>query len=329
MMLNEKNTDPFWPGEEPEQSEPVMLDSVQRVMKEIRDRKARGGRISGISTGYITLDAYLDGLRPATMTVIGARPKMGKTAFALGIARNLVKDGAPVSFFSLEMPEDTLTQRLISIEADVTHERLTRGLYDDAEGRRIEAACRAVSELPLRIHDGRIPISDIENTARRDVEYHGAKVVLIDYLQLVKSGKKGGRYEQVTEISMEIAELRKKLNVPIIVTAQLNRAAGERANVQDWKKFVAENSRPNETDLRESGQIEQDADALLFLHRPEVYLEKAKPLGAVPDMDFEAAMTKWRSRAEVIVHYNRSGRTGSIMYRFDGPLMSFSELTLL
>jgi replicative DNA helicase len=301
--------------------------ATDSIMKAIRERRTRGGGISGVSTGYPKLDEYIDGLRPATLTIIGARPKQGKTAILLSIIRNVCKAGIACAFFSLELPKDEIVQRLIAMEANIDFSLLTRGRYDDHEAALIEDAAIEVNRWPLIIDDaGGLTPSALATRARTAVNVDGARVVFIDYLQRITPEKGSKRYEEVTAISMAIADLRKTLNAPIVCAAQLNRKLVDRSTKTDWSKFTAESTRPNDGDLRDSGQIEQDADALLFINRPEVQLKLIEPTELDEIPDWEAQCMKWRGRAEIIVHYNRSGRSGIVNFRFSGPVMRFDEL---
>ncbi|MGA7323539.1 MAG: DnaB-like helicase C-terminal domain-containing protein [Rhodomicrobium sp.] len=246
----------------PETYGPI-TEALDGVMAAIRARKALGGRISGISTGYPKLDELIDGLRPATLTIIGARPKQGKTAILLCILRNLCKRGIPCVFFSLEMPKDEVVKRFIAIESQVDFSRLTRGRYDDEEAIAIEDSAIEVDRWPLIIDDaGALTPSGIAYRARNAVNVDGCKAVFIDYMQRIAPEKGSKRYEEVTAISMAMADLRKTLNVPIVCPAQLNRKLVDRSDKVDFSKFRAESTRPTDGDLRDSGQIEQDADAL-------------------------------------------------------------------
>jgi replicative DNA helicase len=296
------------------------------VMAAIRARKALGGGLTGLSTGSPKIDDMTDGLRPSTLTIIGARPKQGKTAKLLSDIRNLCKAHVKCMFFSLEMPRDQVIQRLIAQEANVDFVRLVRGRYDDGEELAIEDASIAVDGWPLLIDDAAgLTASAISGRARTAVKADGCQVLFIDYLQRIAPEKGGKRYEEVTGISMAIADLRKTLDVPIVAAAQLNRKSTDRAKTINWATFSAESTRPNDTDLRDSGQIEQDADVLIFINRPEVQLELMKPTDESELLDWEGARQKWRGRAEIIVHFNRSGRTGIVDFRFNGPVMRFDE----
>jgi replicative DNA helicase len=301
-------------------------NAIAPVMQAIRARRARGGGISGISTGYPKLDELLDGLRPATLTIIGARPKQGKTAVLLSIIANLCRAGVKCAFFSLEMPKDQVVQRLIAMEAGVDYSRFTRGRYDHTEEEAIENAAAEVDSWPLIIDDaGSLTPSAISMRARNAVNVDGCKVVFIDYLQRISPEKGSKRYEEVTAISMAIADLRKTLNAPIVCAAQLNRKLVDRSAKTDWSKWNAESTRPNDGDLRDSGQIEQDADALLFINRPIVTLELMKPTEG-DTVDWELLCNRWRTKAEIIVHYNRAGRSGIVDFKFSGPTMRFDEV---
>jgi replicative DNA helicase len=271
-------------------------------------------------------------LRPCTLTIIGARPKQGKTAILLCIIRNLCKAGIPCVFFSLEMPKEQIIQRLIALEANIDFSRFTRGRYDDQEEMTIEDAAIEVDrwrQNGLVIDDaGSLTPSALRMRARNAVTVDGCKVVFIDYMQRVTPEKGSKRYEEVTHISMAIAEMRKTLGVPIVCAAQLNRKLADRSDKIDFAKFRAESTRPTDGDLRDSGQIEQDGDAVIFLNRPIVQLEMMKPNDGDNDrlMAWEDACRSWRKRAEMLVHFNRAGRTGIVDFIFSGPVMRFDEM---
>ena len=232
-----------------------VTEAMDGVMAAIRARKKAGGRISGISTGYPKLDELTDGLRPSTLTIIGARPKQGKTAILLSIIRNLCKNGVPCVLFSLEMPKDQIVQRLIALEANIDYSRLARGRYDASEEAAIEDAAIEVDRWPLIIDDaGSLTPSALAMRARNAVTVDGAKVIFIDYLQRITPEKGSKRYEEVTAISMAIADMRKALSVPIVCAAQLNRKASDRADKIDFAKFRAESTRPTDGDLRNWGR---------------------------------------------------------------------------
>lgn len=297
------------------------------VYNSVRAAKANGGRINGLLTGFRALDEMLDGLRPSTLTVLAARPKQGKTAFAVSVMRKIALDGHCVYFASLEMPTDEIAKRLVAIEANVTYEALSRGRYHDNEEQAIRDGFSRVSRLPLLIDDSRQTVAGLYEQSSYAVQKQGAKLVVVDYLQYITPAEGGSRYEAVTAISMALAEMRKALGVPILALAQLSRKTAERATEMDFAKFNPAASRPKDSDLRESGQIEQDADSLVFINRPEVYLEDLKPMDVYKEADWRACMSKYVGKAELIVHFNRNGGRGIITCSFNGKMMLFSELS--
>lgn len=304
-----------------------VADKVDAVLKEINDRRLLGGGLSGIATGFHMLDDLLDGLQKSRMYVIGARPKQGKTALGLCMMRNMLRAGIPIVFFSLEMPKAEIIKRLIALESQSDAAKMVRGKFNDDDALRIEDAAEEVRRWPLHIDDaGTLSPDALALRARHAVRVDGAKAVFIDYLQCLK-GSGRGRYEQITDVSQAIASLRKTLDVPIVALAQLNRKLADRVTARDFSQVKPESSRPNDADLKDSGQIEQDADSVIFLNRHEVYLEALRPVDGNVDaeVDWRAAMDKVRGKAELIVHFNRSGPTGIVHLHFDGPVMAFRE----
>jgi len=299
---------------------------VPTVMAEIHARRERGGGLSGIRTGFSKIDAMLDGLCNSRLYVIGARPKQGKTALALCMMRNIIKQGKVVMFFSLEMPRDEIIKRLISLESDVEYLKIARGELTEEEAERVENAAYEVTQWPLIIDDAtRLTSEALAIRARRAVRVENAHVIFIDYLQLL-SGAGKGLYEQITSVSKSVADMRKTLDRPIVALAQLNRKLVGRATGDiDLAHFSPEMTRPNDADVRDSGQVEQSADVLMFLNRPIVYLENLKPTGP-DDVDWQGAVTKWRNRAELIVHMNRSGPRGIVDAMFREGTMGFSPV---
>ena len=315
-------------GDKPETYAPISGD-VHRRREVIRAKhRMAPGTINGLSTGFPKLDKLTDGLRPKTLTVIGARPKNGKTAFGCSAIQNMSKAGIPVCFFSLEMPRDEIIDRFIAMEAEVDFVSMKRGMLTEEEQERVEVAANSVNSWPLIIDDASsLTPSTMAIRARHAVKVDGAKAVFIDYLQRLRPERIGKRYEEVTAISMAIADLRKTIGVPIVAMAQLNRRIIERGERVDFAKFSAEMTRPNDADLRDSGQIEQDADTLIFINRPEMQLEHLEPTEESKKIDWEAACAKWRGRAEISVFFNRGGPTGFIDFRFHRAQMRFQEAT--
>ena len=292
------------------------------------------GTINGLSTGFPRLDRIIDGLRPATLTVIGARPKNGKTALCASMIQLMSQKDVPVAFFSLEMPRDQIVDRFIAMVAEVDYTAMTRGILTAEELDRVQVAAAEVNGWPLIIDDaGGLSPSALGIKARNAVKVDGCKAVFIDYLQRLRPEKGGGkRYEEVTEISMAIADLRKTLNIPIVAMAQLNRKLSDRTEKTDFDRFGPEQTRPTDSDLRDSGQIEQDADTLIFINRPITVLEKLEPVekenqsADSPHSKWEAACNRWRKKAEISVHFNRSGPTGFVDFLFHAPQMRFEEV---
>ncbi len=309
------------------------------VLEDILAHRRAGGGIIGIRTGFDRFDRLIRGLRPSTMTVIAARPKQGKTALGLTIIHHVLKQGIPVCFFSIEMPRQQIYQRLYALESGISFEKLLDGTFDDREADALSDAVKRVKAMPLFLDDkAGISASAMHLRARHAVKMDGARLILIDYLQLIRAEARGSRYEDVTEASMAVAEMRKQLDVPIIALAQLNRKATERSTGSDFSNFKPEAYRPRDGDLRESGQIEQDADAVCFIYRPEVQLEDLRPTKAelensrtgssgfsAKELEFESELVKYRGRAELIVHMNRAGKRDTVNLFFDGPKMQFRD----
>jgi replicative DNA helicase len=309
----------------------IQGDAITALERILDKRRRSRGKITGISTGFFHLDHLLDGLCPSRLIVIGARPKQGKTSFGLAIVVNVAKQGIPVAFFSLEMTRQELVDRMISIECGVDSTRLKRGDFSSEYEWRIKDAVDAVDDLPIYIDDapGLTPTAILAR-ARRAVAKHGVKLIVVDYLQLVKAeNPRASRYEAVTDTSIAIAQMAKSLGVPVIAMAQLSRKLLDRVNF-DFAKFKPEQTRPHDGDLRDSGQIEQDAHAVIFLNRPYPIIESAAPAEGGEDFDgrmmaWQEACMKWKRRAEVSVHMNRAGETGTVEFIFKGETSQWEE----
>ncbi len=263
----------------------------------------RSEKITGLATGYADLDEQLAGLQPSNLVVVGARPAMGKTAFALGMVANVgVKLQEPVLLFSLEMSHMELTQRLLSSEARVDAGRMRTGQLRDADWPKIGQAISRLSEAPIFIDDNpNLTVMDIRARARRLKSRAGLSLVVVDYLQLM-TGRHGAenRQVEVSEISRGLKILARELEVPVVALSQLSRGLEQR---QDKRPMLA--------DLRESGSIEQDADVVLFLYRDEVYNPEA---------------TETQGTAEVIVAKHRNGPTGTTRLAFIGHHARFDNM---
>jgi replicative DNA helicase len=264
---------------------------------------SRGESITGLATGYVDLDEQLAGLQPSNLVVVGARPAMGKTAFALGmVAHAGIRLNKPVLLFSLEMSHLELTQRLLSSEAKVDANRMRTGKLHEADWSKIGNAISRMSEAPIFIDDNpNLTVMDIRARARRLKSREGLSLVVIDYLQLM-TGRHGAenRQVEVSEISRGLKILARELEVPVVALSQLSRGLEQR---QDKRPMLA--------DLRESGSIEQDSDVVLFLYRDEVY---------TPDS------TENRGKAEVITAKHRNGPTGVTQLAFIGHQARFDNM---
>ena len=242
----------------------------------------RDGGLAGISTGLVDLDKKLGGLHPSDLLILAGRPSMGKTSLATNIAFNIAKaykrgithegiegavEGGVVGFFSLEMSAEQLAARILSEASEVPSEQIRRGDMTEAEFRRFVEAAKALESCPLYIDDTpALPISQVAARARRLKRTHGLDLLIIDYLQLLKGTSKENRVQEVSEITQALKAIAKELNIPVVALSQLSRQVESR-----------EDKRPQLSDLRESGSIEQDADVVMFVYRDEYYKEREKP----------------------------------------------------
>ena len=294
----------------------------------------REGGMAGISTGLIDLDKKLGGLHRSDLLIIAGRPSMGKTSLATNIAFNIAKaykkgtthdglegaiEGGSVGFFSLEMSAEQLAARVLSEASEVPSEQIRRGDMTEGEFRRFVEAAKSLETCPLFIDDTpALPISQLAARARRLKRTHGLDVLIIDYLQLVRPATaKDSRVNEVSEITQGLKAIAKELDIPVIALSQLSRQVESR-----------EDKRPQLSDLRESGSIEQDADVVMFVYREEYYVEREKP----GDHELEK-MAAWQERmgnlhgkAEVVIGKQRHGPIGSIGLSFEGQYTRFGNL---
>jgi replicative DNA helicase len=262
----------------------------------------RGETITGVPTGYGELDYLLSGLQPSNLIVVGARPSMGKTAFALGLAAHAASNhGVPVLFFSLEMSHLEIAQRVLAAEARLDVTKLRNGRLLDSDWPRISSAIGRIDTAPLFIDDNpNVTIMDIRAKARRMRSSDGIGLVVIDYLQLMTGRTSAeNRQVEISEISRGLKILARELQLPVVALSQLSRGLEARAD-----------KRPMLADLRESGAIEQDADVVMFIYRDEVYN---------PD-------SADRGTAEVLVAKHRNGPTGSAHLAFIANYAKFGDL---
>ncbi|HBM58978.1 MAG TPA: replicative DNA helicase [Citreicella sp.] len=292
----------------------------------------REGGLAGVSTGLVDLDKKLGGLHPSDLLILAGRPSMGKTSLATNIAFNVAKaykrglrpdgsegtvDGGVVGFFSLEMSAEQLAARILSEAAEVPSEQIRRGDMTEAEFRRFVDAAKSLEACPLFIDDTpAIPIAQLAARARRLKRTHGLDVLMVDYLQLVR-GTAENRVNEIAEISMGLKAIAKELNVPVVALSQLSRQVESR-----------EDKRPQLSDLRESGSIEQDADVVMFVFREEYYVEREKPSDDRLDemAAWQERMERLHGRAEVIIGKQRHGPIGSVDLSFEGRFTRFGNL---
>lgn len=282
------------------------------------------GRIKPIKTGYEDLDKVLGGFYPGRLYILAARPGMGKTALALNLADNIARQ-TPTLFLSLEMTAQELSMRLISSRCGVTMSRQQNPQnLDMEESRMIREAVQDVAQLKLTINDtGGMNLAAVNSFMRRHVRKHGKGPVFIDYLGLMAMDRTiNNRVHQIEEITKALKAAAKNMDVPIILLSQLSRALEQR-----------EDKRPISADLRDSGAIEQDADAIMFVYREEVYTAREEPRRKTGEDEgkFNMRWAEWedlmrgvRGKAEIIIDKNRQGRTGRVYMRFDGDKQRFS-----
>ncbi|MCX7678689.1 MAG: replicative DNA helicase, partial [Spirochaetes bacterium] len=268
-----------------------MEEIMHQTLVEIRSMYETKRPVTGIAGGFIDLDSILTGFHPSELIIIAARPSMGKTALALNLANNMVlREKKPVLFFSLEMPASQLAMRLLCIEAMIDSQRVRTGYINSDELRKLSDAAERLSRAPLFIDDTpAIGIFELRAKARRLVQREKVGAIIVDYLQLITTPTRAERHLQIAEISRALKQLSRELEVPVIALSQLSRAVEARAD-----------QRPQLSDLRESGSIEQDADVVLFIYREEK-VKKDTPNKGI---------------AEIIVAKQRNGPQGSVKLRF-------------
>ncbi len=291
--------------------------------------------VSGLATKFDDLDRMLGGLHPSDLLILAGRPSMGKTALATNIAFNIARarldatrsgdfenqtnKGGVVAFFSLEMSSEQLATRLLSDAAEIESDRIRRGKISKQEYERLADEAVNLQQLPLHIDDtGAIGIAQLQARARRLQRTIGLDCIVVDYLQLVTSSSKktDGRVQEVSEITQGLKALAKDLKVPVIALSQLSRQVENR-----------EDKRPQLSDLRESGSIEQDADVVLFVYRESYYLERAEPReGSDEHIAWMRQVDEVRNHAEVIIGKQRHGPIGKVKLFFDSRYTRFGNL---
>ncbi|MGL5682332.1 MAG: replicative DNA helicase [Marinifilaceae bacterium] len=283
---------------------------IDEAIKGIEAAALKSDGISGVPSGFNALDDVTKGWQPSDLIIIAARPAMGKTAFVLSMARNIaVANNLPIAIFSLEMSSVQLVNRLIASETELGSEKIKTGKLSKDEWQQLHSRIKALINAPILVDDTPgLSIFELRAKCRRLKQKYDIQAIVIDYLQLMNAGgdMRGNREQEVSMISRQLKIIAKELNIPVIALSQLNR--GVELRTGDAKK-------PMLSDLRESGAIEQDADMVLFIHRPEKY-------GIMTDNEGNDL----RGLADIIIAKHRNGEVGEIRLRFRGELTQFCDI---
>jgi len=309
-------------------------DALTEAVEMANAAYQRDGHLSGISTGLLDLDGRMGGLQRSDLIILAGRPSMGKTALVTNIAYNVARahrserqpdgtmksvNGGIVGFFSLEMAAEQLATRILSEQAEIPSEKIRRGMINEDEFRRLVDVSQEMSVAPLFIDQtGGISIAQLSARARKLKRQKGLDLLIVDYLQLLSGSAKnaGNRVQELTEITTNLKALAKELEVPIIALSQLSRQVEQR-----------DDKRPQLSDLRESGSIEQDADVVMFVFREEYYVERQKPNEGTPEFtDWMAKMQQVSGKAEVIIGKQRHGPVGTVQLAFESQFTRFGNL---
>jgi len=295
----------------------------------------RDGKLSGIATSLRDLDRMMGGLQKSDLVIVAGRPGMGKTALATNIAYNIARawrgdvqadgrtatiNGGIVGFFSLEMSAEQLATRIVSEQTEIPSYRIRRGEIDTTDFDRIVETAREIEALPLYIDEtGGLSVAQLAARARRLKRQRGLDLLVVDYIQLLQGSMRRaaeGRVQEVTEITTSLKALAKELSIPIVALSQLSRQVENR-----------EDKRPQLSDLRESGSIEQDADVVLFVFREEYYLRNREPrAGTEEHFKWQAEMEEVHGKAEIIIGKQRHGPTGTVPLQFKADVTRFADL---
>jgi len=288
-----------------------MPSVLQVVREQIETAYKNQGEYTGVVSGFYQLDQLTGGLQPSDLIIIAARPGMGKTAFALSMARNMaVEFGFPIAFFSLEMTAPQLVIRILSAQTQISSERIRKGELDDTEWMTLNEAMNKLSNVKLFLDDTpALSIFELRAKARRLKQAYDIQAIYIDYLQLMtaKIDKNSNREQEIASISRSLKALAKELNIPVIALSQLSRDVEKRSGTK----------RPQLSDLRESGAIEQDADIVIGIYRPEYYMKEEQV-----DEDKLAAV---KNKAEIILLKHRNGPLGTVNLYFLNQFALFTD----
>jgi replicative DNA helicase len=287
------------------------------TMERIEALQRGGQSITGVASGFVDLDEMTSGFQPADLVIVAARPSMGKTAFTLNIAQHAAIEAQKhVAFFSLEMSKESLVQRMLTAEARIDAQRLRKGMLRDDDFPRLARAAGILSNANIYIDDtAGITMLEMRSKSRRLKSDSGLDLIVVDYLQLIQGpANSENRQQEISQISRTLKALAKELSVPVIALSQLSRAPEQR---------TGDNKRPQLSDLRESGAIEQDADLVMALYRPEVYAENRWEGGGPTDKDGNSL----EGKAEVIVLKQRNGPIGTVNLFFHKQYTRFENAT--
>jgi len=303
----------------------IKFDEAMKLTIEMASNAHKNDEgIVGVPTGLRDIDDRLGGLHQSDLIIIAGRPSMGKTALATNIAFNAAKKlqdenkKSSIAFFSLEMSSEQLSTRILAEQSRITSHNIRRGKISDEEFDKFIETSKTITELPLFIDETpAISIAALSNRARRIKRLHGLEMIVVDYIQLMRAtiNNKDGRVQEISEITQGLKAIAKELSVPVLALSQLSRAVEQR----DQKK-------PQLSDLRESGSIEQDADVVMFVYRESYYLEKQEPRPAtVEHAEWQAKMNEVSNLAEIIIGKQRHGPTGNIMLEFEAMFTKFKD----
>jgi replicative DNA helicase len=306
-------------------------EALKRAVDSAEKAQLRGGRISGVATGFSDLDSLLGGLQASDLLILAGRPGMGKTALATNMAFNAarffgqdtadnveVPRGSPVLFFSLEMAAQQLSARILSEQTEIEMSKIRSGRFSESEWTQFVHTMQDLSTLPLFIDDtGGISIAQIAARARRFRREKKIGLIVIDYLQLIEPARRAeNRVQEITEVTKGLKALAKELNVPVLALSQLSRGVDSR-----------DDKRPVLSDLRESGSIEQDADVVMFVYREAYYLKSRKPAEDDPEfVKWSEKMERVNHLADLLVEKHRHGATTRIELFFDDRFTRFKDL---
>ncbi len=310
-------------------------DAVKTAIDMANAAYMRDGHLSGLATGFRDLDRRMGGLQPSDLIIIAGRPGMGKSSLATNVAFHIAHSyepvqqadgsmaaasGGVVGLFSLEMSAEQLATRIISEQTEIPSSKIRRGEITETDFEKLVACAQTMQRIPLYIDQtGGISIAQLAARARRLKRQRGLDVIVIDYVQLMQGSSNRaaqGRVQEITEITTGLKALAKELNVPIIALSQLSRQVESR-----------DDKRPQLSDLRESGSIEQDADVVLFVYRDEYYLRNKEPEPGTPEhLEWEEKLRKVEGKAEIIIAKQRHGPTGTVQMGFQGEFTRFFDL---